>query len=433
MTDVVLVDRLGDINFGLPEDLAPHKKPWAYYELLGIDRNASPQDIKKAIRRLSLENHPDKFANRGEEAQREAGERQKLINEISDVLLDDGGEIGEEWSRRRLYDRISGYGDFFGAVHIEHKSYRTVTVAENLLDLLELEKRGVEAEHQFKTTNPEVTEEIKRLEAAAKRQDGYAARQSHRKIVEALAAKEGITPAEFERKQREAYEEHQKRKSERDRENRKFADGLLSELKQNGTPTETTAEVEAHKVFDIWYNSEKGGYATVTFGTSSYPYCSIVGFKESDGVVKLGLKDSATLSGMRKVHFKTQHANVKITDAHLEGIFQVVNGRVTVEYEGSSYGTVIRVRAPNVNASSDFIQHGDLYVPKFFASEGWEEREPKVDIAVFDGTVDLRMKQKVVQQRMCSYGGYSSVLGSKSLENLIIKDSDNIIKKNYNY
>ena len=69
MTDIVLVDRLGDINFGLPEDLAPHKKPWAYYELLGIDRDVSPQDIKKAVRRLSRENHPDKFATQCAEAQ----------------------------------------------------------------------------------------------------------------------------------------------------------------------------------------------------------------------------------------------------------------------------------------------------------------------------------------------------------------------------
>ena len=131
MTDILLVNRLGDINFGLPEDLAPHKKPWAYYELLGIDRDATHQNIKRAVRKLSLVNHPDKFATQGEEAQREAVERQKLVNEIGAVLLDHGGEIGEKWSRRRLYDRISGYGDFFGAVHIEHKGYRTVTIAAN--------------------------------------------------------------------------------------------------------------------------------------------------------------------------------------------------------------------------------------------------------------------------------------------------------------
>ncbi len=51
---------------------------------------------------------------------------------------------------------------------------------------------------------------------------------------------------------------------------------------------------------------------------------------------------------------------------------------------------------------SDFVQHGDLYISKSFANEGWEEREPQVDIAVFNGTVDLRLKQKIVQQRRSS-------------------------------
>ncbi len=63
-----------------------------YYELLGVDKNASAQDIKSSYRKLALKYHPDK--NPGDKA---AEDNFKQINEAYAVLSDD--------QKRARYDR----------------------------------------------------------------------------------------------------------------------------------------------------------------------------------------------------------------------------------------------------------------------------------------------------------------------------------------
>ena len=52
-----------------------------YYKILGIDKKASQDEIKKAYRKLAVKNHPDK--NPGDKA---AEERFKRVNEANEVL-----------------------------------------------------------------------------------------------------------------------------------------------------------------------------------------------------------------------------------------------------------------------------------------------------------------------------------------------------------
>jgi molecular chaperone DnaJ len=64
-----------------------------YYETLGVSRNASADEMKKAFRKLAMQYHPDK--NPGDHA---AEAKFKEINEAYDVLRDD--------QRRAAYDRF---------------------------------------------------------------------------------------------------------------------------------------------------------------------------------------------------------------------------------------------------------------------------------------------------------------------------------------
>ena len=67
-----------------------------YYEILGLDRNASKSDIKKAYRKLALKYHPDKNPDK------KAEEVFKEISEAYAVLYDD--------EKRSLYDRYGHAG-----------------------------------------------------------------------------------------------------------------------------------------------------------------------------------------------------------------------------------------------------------------------------------------------------------------------------------
>jgi molecular chaperone DnaJ len=69
-----------------------------YYQLLGVKRDAKPEEIKKAYRKMARKYHPD--VNPGDKS---AEERFKKITEAHDVLSDP--------KKRKVYDRFGQYSD----------------------------------------------------------------------------------------------------------------------------------------------------------------------------------------------------------------------------------------------------------------------------------------------------------------------------------
>jgi len=59
-----------------------------YYKILGVEKNATPDDIKKAYRKLALKWHPDKNSQ-DEESKVKAEKMFKDIGEAYAVLSDE--------------------------------------------------------------------------------------------------------------------------------------------------------------------------------------------------------------------------------------------------------------------------------------------------------------------------------------------------------
>lgn len=59
-----------------------------YYEVLGVPKDASESDIKKAYRKAAMKYHPDKFANSSEAEKKDAEDKFKEINEAYEILSD---------------------------------------------------------------------------------------------------------------------------------------------------------------------------------------------------------------------------------------------------------------------------------------------------------------------------------------------------------
>ena len=120
-----------------------------YYEILGIDRNASENDIKKAFHRLSVQWHPDKWANASDEEKKKAEDKFKEIAEAYSVLSDkdkrskydmfgstDGNgpgfnmdeDLSDMFSRFAGFNPFSGFGGGFNQKRVNLNAKHTLTV-----------------------------------------------------------------------------------------------------------------------------------------------------------------------------------------------------------------------------------------------------------------------------------------------------------------
>src|SRR6476659_1695118 len=76
-----------------------------YYQILGLNKNASPDDIKKAYRKMARTHHPDLNPN-----DKEAHKKFQQINEANEVLADPEkrkkyDQYGKDWKHSEQFEK----------------------------------------------------------------------------------------------------------------------------------------------------------------------------------------------------------------------------------------------------------------------------------------------------------------------------------------
>merc|ERR1719412_2571728 len=84
-----------------------------YYKILGIDRNANDEEIKKAYRKRALVHHPDRHSGASEEEKKEHERKFKEIGEAYGVLSDT--KKRSRYDNGHDCDDLEGHGHGFGA------------------------------------------------------------------------------------------------------------------------------------------------------------------------------------------------------------------------------------------------------------------------------------------------------------------------------
>lgn len=77
------------------------------YGILGVDRNASEEEIKKAYKKLAIKYHPDRHTNDSENDKKIAEEKFKEISEAYSILSDS--------EKKQQYDMYGTVGDDFSS------------------------------------------------------------------------------------------------------------------------------------------------------------------------------------------------------------------------------------------------------------------------------------------------------------------------------
>ena len=115
-----------------------------YYEVLGVAKNATEQEIKAAYKKMAIKYHPDRQGDKSEAEKKEAEAKFKEAAEAYDVLHDPqkrqrydqfgfagvGGAAGGGYQNMSMDDIFSQFGDIFSRSEVSIPSAAAASAAD---------------------------------------------------------------------------------------------------------------------------------------------------------------------------------------------------------------------------------------------------------------------------------------------------------------
>lgn len=364
----------------------PEKEPFRYYEALGVDRNASQDEIRKAFKRLALELHPDRGGST---------EAFQQLSEVAKTLMDT--------QLRTDYDCVSGMSYYFSH-YLETGNEKTRTMAELEAEWLERKRNsGETAETKDNRVVMDRDQLKKRLDedesVFEKILDVAIFYPGEPKIQK--APKKEKAPFEqiydlYSRVMDDATETTAEKKTPESDLDKRLKD-ILKGIKLDDYISEKSADVNT-KIAAAKPKRPERTYAqrpkiVISPDIGSVPF--IERAIETDNIVMIDIlarKHSYEyLPAFSRMHLKANECDLRISDPTLkEGVFDVDKGSITVDLTTMPNYAIV-AKADDVYVEG-FIERDGKLVPEGIKDEKIPDL-PVLWLSVRTGHIDLIHKQ----------------------------------------
>ena len=337
------------------DTLGKEEEPWGLYHLLGLEEEASREEIRERTRELRGHYHPD--TENGDVA------AFKTITQIRDFFLEedrlDSKKQYDSWSRAEEIFEDPEH-DFETLTDQITRSQRMERRERQVQDNLEKIDRARDTE--YREQYGDIKGKIERAESLGRIKELQV--QKNLMLAEAFGA--NIDEDEVRDEIDEFYERRTKR-----------TDEVIQQL--------NTRYGRREYQDSLWDITSTGDISFVKDEEDAE--VKLAEAEEDEGALHVTAVGGSSFYLPEHVYCKVREGDVRVEDASLEGVIQVLDGDVELEFDPGVLDSLpaVEIRASEVRAGSGYEHfEGDLYIP-----EGYGVEEPDLEVQVANGEVDI--------------------------------------------